>query len=134
MAADKFTTAANLVDQLVASASGAGATQILQGGSLGQQVPDRIAAAEQTARTCQQAILDAAETCLERVAIIEDYETRLEAYDVAYVDFDARTRAWAAQFNAWFLDETGTIAQPANLPHPPNRPEPPPAWAEVRRL
>ena len=133
-AAEKFTTAARLVDQLVTAASGAGAAQILVGGSLGQQVPERIAAAELAALTCQHTIIEAAETCLERAAIIADYEIKLGYYDIAYGHFERQSRAWAAAFDAWFLDETGTLAKPTNPPRPPTRPLPPAAWAEVRRL
>ena len=132
-AADKFTTAAYLVDQLVTAAASAGAAQILRGGSLGRQVPQRIEAAQHTARTCHQTIIEAADTCIERAEIIADYETLLAKYDISYGYFERASKAWAEEFNAWFLDETGTIEQPRDAPHPPSRPTPPPDWAEVRR-
>ena len=65
--------------------------------------------------------------------IIADYETLLAKYDISYGYFERASKAWAEEFNAWFLDETGTIDQPRDAPHPPSRPTPPPNWAEVRR-
>ena len=132
-AAEKFTTAAGLVDQLAASAAGAGAAQILRGGSLGRQVPLKIASAVVSADRCVIAVTQAAEICLQRAAIIAEYEEHLQMYDVAYVLFCRASQAWSADYSAWFLDETGQLAKPVDVPQPPTRPTAPPAWAQVRR-
>ncbi|MFT4596856.1 MAG: hypothetical protein ACI9TF_001102 [Paracrocinitomix sp.] len=132
--ADKFATAAELVDQLAASAASAGAAQILRGGSLGRQVPLQIASAAVSAQRCLAAITQAAEICLQRAAIIAEYEEHLQMYDIAYERYERVSRAWTAQHSAWFLDETDQVAKPIDVPQPPTRPTAPPDWAQVRRL
>ncbi len=133
-AAEKFTTAAGLVDQLAVSAASAGAAQILRGGSLSRQVPQRIASAAASAERCLEAVTQAVEICLNRAAIIAEYEQRLQMYDVAYGHFYQASQAWSAQYSAWFLDETNQLAKPVDVPQPPTRPTAPPDWAQVRRL
>jgi hypothetical protein len=133
-AAEKFQSAAIQVGDLAAAAKGSGAAQILRGGSLGRQVPDRIAAAASTAQACEGLIEEAVQTCLERAAIIAEYEIRVDIYDIAHAHYTRASQSWSAQYNAWWVDETGEVAQPGNPPRPPNKPTPPPNWADVRRL
>lgn len=133
-AAEKFQSAAVQVGDLAAAAKGSGADQILRGGALGRQVPDRIAAAASTALICEGLIQEAAETCRERAAIIGDYEVRLGIYDTAFAHFTRASQYWSAQQSAWTFDETGEVVHPGDHPRPPNKPTPPPDWADVRRL
>jgi hypothetical protein len=132
--AEKFAIAAGLVDQLAASAVSSGAAQILRGGSLGRQVPLQIASAAASAEHCLAVITQVAEICLQRAAIIAEYEEHLQMYDIAYERYDRASRAWTAQHTAWFLDKTDQVAKPVDVPQPPTRPMGPPDWAQVRRL
>lgn len=132
-AAEMFQSAAVQVGDLATAASGALAAQILRGGSLGRQVPDRIVAAANTALTCEGLIEEAAQTCLQRAAIIAEYEVRVDIYDTADAHYTQASRNWSAQYNAWWVDETGEVTHPGSEPRPPNKPTPPPLWADVRR-
>lgn len=133
LAADKFETAATMLSDLITSTSFAGAADILRGGSLGRQVPERISAASASARSCRAEVLDAAETCRQRAGIIADYETRLDAYLVAMADFEHALQMWGAQQEAWVHDTTGQVADPGPAPVAPSAPAPPPRdWADVQ--
>ncbi len=133
IAADKFDSAAAQIGELAASAESAGALQIIRGGSLGRQVPERIASSAATARACGGQVEQAAQTCRERAAIIGDYEIRLDIYQTAYAYYSRAVWNWSAQHTAWSLDETGLISDPGPQPRPPNPPSTPPEWAEVVR-
>lgn len=132
LAAEKFEAAAGLLEDLIVSAALAGAADILRGGSLGRQVPERIATAGTSVQACRTEVLDAADTCRTRAGIIADYETRLDAFRVARADYDRAVAMWGAQQEAWLADTTGTVADPGPAPRPPDAPAPPPrAWADV---
>lgn len=135
-AAEKFTTASGLVDQLAVSAASAGAAQILRGGSLGRQVPLQIASAKASAEHCRQALVQASEVCLQRASIIAEYEQRLQMFDVESADFFRASQAWSAgvEHSAWLLNNTDPLEEPIDMPQSPTRPAPPPEWAQVRRL
>jgi hypothetical protein len=133
VAADKFQSAAVQVGDLASAANGMDVAQILRGGSLGRRVSDRIAEAAGIAQTCEGLIQDAAQTCLERAAIIADYEVRVDIYDTAHAYYTRALQNWNAQYNVWFVDESGEVPYPGNQPQPPNKPTPPPNWADVRR-
>jgi hypothetical protein len=132
-AAAKLRTAAQQVGDLTAAAEGAGAAEILQGGSLGRQVPERIAACTATALACQSAILDVESMCLERAGVIAAYEGELELYDAAYSRYRQRSVQWQQAYNSWYYSE-GAIPHPGPPPSPPPRPADPPEWADVRRV
>lgn len=132
LAADKFDTAAGLLGELITATVGAGAADILRGGSLGRQVPQRIESAAGEARSCQDRVLWAADLCRARAGVIADYEERLDIYRTAYGYYERAAAGWTAQHTAWFLDTTGTVADPGEQPRPPTKPTPPPAeWADV---
>ncbi len=133
MAAELFMTAAGLISELAISATTADAAQILRGGSLGRQVPERIAAAADTASACHQQVIQAAELCVERAAMIAEYEWRVEMYEFAYRHFMDASRDYGLRHTAWFLDTTGTVAHPGLPPTPPTKPTRPPSWAQVRQ-
>lgn len=132
LAAAKFDTAAGLLDELITATAHAGAADILRGGSLGRQVPARIESASAQARSCQDRVLWAADLCRARARVIADYEVRLDIYRTAYGYYERAATNWTAQHTAWFLDTTGTVADPGDAPRPPEKPTPPPAeWADV---
>ena len=131
-AAEKFDSAAQQVGDLRVAADGAGAADILRGGSLSRQVPQRIASAAGSVGAARGLIQAAAATCWERVGIIAAYEQQLHSYDQSYYYRQASAR-FSANYRRWYEDETGKIPHPGNHPRPPARPTPPPAWADVRR-
>ena len=132
-AAMKFHLAADQVGTLTAAAEDADASRILRGGTLGRQVPERITSSAATAAMCQGLIESAAETCLERAAIIGDYEVELEIYDIMFEQYLEQMVIWQRQFDAWWIDPTYMVPHPGYEPEPPTKPVPPPDWAEVRR-
>lgn len=132
-AAAKLTAAAQQVGVLTAAAEGAGASDILRGGSLGRQVPAKIAECSATAASCAAALEDVAATCLERAGIIAAYEGEVRIYRLRY---DAYRRAyswWSSEYSRWWVSE-GTYPYPGSPPVPPPRPAPPPDWAETERV
>lgn len=131
-AAEKLRTAAQQVGALTVAAEGAGAADILRGGSLGRQVPERIAASAQSAASCRVNILDVEATCLERAGIIADYEVELGIYDAAYARYESQMYWYWRQYDAWVVSG-GELPHPGAYPSPPPKPVPPPAWADVRR-
>ena len=131
-AAEKLSTAAQQVGDLTAAAEGAGAADILRGGSLGRQVPDRIAACAESAASCQVNILEVEATCRERAGIIAEYEAELELYDVAYSQYESQMYSYWRAYDNWFYNPD-IYWHPGSPPAPPNKPPPPPAWADVRR-
>lgn len=133
IAAGKFEAAGAQIGALTITVENADASRILRGGALGRQVPDRIAEASVTARTCRELIEDAAQTCRDRAAVIADYETRLDSYQMAYLQHTNALFHWSAQQSAWSSDTTGLVADPGPAPQPPGKPTPPPAWADVIR-
>lgn len=131
-AAEKLSTAAQQVGDLTAAAEGAGAADILRGGSLGRQVPDRIAAAAESAASCKTDILDVETLCLERAGIIADYEVELAAYDMEYFHYENRRYYYWMAYDDWVYSD-GMSPHPGSPPSPPVKPVAPPAWADVRR-
>ena len=131
-AAEKFTTAAGLINQLASSATGTGAAQILRGGSLGRLVPERIAAAAASAAQCEQAVMAKAELCWQRAGIIADYQAQLDMFEAAKENYRLVAQQYSADFNAWFLDTTGSVPKPPPPPTAPIRPDPPSeSWFEA---
>lgn len=132
-AADKFAAAAQQVGGLTTAAEQAGVATILRGGTLGRLIPERIAAAAQTAVACRVRIEDAEATCRERAAIIAAYESELAAYDVAWGGYVQASWNWSAQYSAWYISE-GKVPHPGPHPTAPIKPTAPPDWADVRRV
>lgn len=132
-AAAKFQSASAQVGHLANSADAAAVAKAIQGGSLGRQVTERIAASSETARSCQPPIDEAAEECLRRVAVIVEYEVRLAAYDAAYKTYQQASLYYKGALDRWWLDTTGDVEYPGDPPVAPDKPDPPPAWADVRR-
>lgn len=133
-AAQKFDSAAQQVGDLRVAADGTGASDVLRGGSLGRQVPQRIEAAAATAASAVGLIQTAASTCWERVGIIAEYETALYQYDQSYHYYRQASARWSADYRRWRDDETGRAYHPGAHPRAPRKPDPPPDWADVRRL
>ena len=134
-AAEKLQTAAQQVGDLTAAAEGAGASEILRGGSLGRRVPECITTCANSATTCKTLILDARGICLERVGIIEDYEAELEVYDEAYAGYQSEVYSWNVQYNWWYTSPPEAPSpHPGPYPTAPPKPADPPEWADVRRV
>ena len=131
-AAQKLSAAARQVGGLTAAAEAAGPSDILRGGSLGREVPERIMACANSARACQSGILDVEAICLERAGIIADYEGQLATYDLAYSRYQSRLIQYYRAYDEWYYSD-GLLPHPGSPPWPPPKPTPPPAWAEVRR-
>jgi hypothetical protein len=131
-AADMFAAVAERVGVLTAEAVGARPADILRGGSLGRQVPERIHDAAQTANHCREQILAAERECRRRAGVIEDYLSQLEIYDRAHARYEIDVSYWDVWFNRWIRDPA-TSSNPGPRPIPPTPPAPPPSWAEVRR-
>jgi hypothetical protein len=131
-AAELFNQASADVSVLAASVEATSSEHILFGGSLGQTVPERIASAGSMARRSQVRIDEAAQTCLERAAIIAAYEAELEAYDVAFAHYQVASMRWTVRFSLWLEDTTELVVHPGARPTPPRPPAPPPSWADVR--
>ena len=131
-AAQKLRTAAEQVGGLTAAAEAAGPSDILRGGSLGREVPERIGACANSARACQTSILDFEAICLERAGVIANYEGQLATYDVAYDQYLSEVSSYNRAYDEWYYSD-GLLPHPGSPPWPPPKPTPPPAWAEVRR-
>jgi len=130
-AAEKLRTAAQQVGDLTAAAEGAGASDILRGGSLGRQVPERISAAAVSAQSCKSSILDVEAICLERAGLIADYEQQLAVYDVAYSRYQSQMYQYWRDYDSWYYSG-GEMPHPGSPPWAPPKPTPPPSWADVR--
>lgn len=131
-AAGKLRTAAQQVGDLTAAAEGADAAEILRGGSLGREVPARIAAAAQSAQSCRASILDVEALCRERAGLIAAYEVELGAYDAAFSRYESQLYAYYRAYDAWYYSG-GELPHPGSPPWPPAKPTPLPPWADVRR-
>ena len=134
VAAATFDSAAQQVGALQAAASGLGATDVLRGGSLGRQVPQRISAAASSAASARGHIETAATTCRDRAAIIGAYEQELLAYDQSYRSYQRASARWSRAYSDWHNDETGYTPHPGDHPRSPRKPTAPPDWADVRRV
>lgn len=132
-AAAKLRSAAAQVADLTLAAERAGASKILRGGSLGREVPDRIAACAATAAGCAADIIDVATTCAERAGVIADYEAELQVYDRRYAAHRVDLANWQRDFDAWY-HTAGATPHPGPPPVPPPKPVGPPGWADVRRV
>lgn len=132
-AAVKLRSAAAQVAELTVAAERAGASEILRGGSLGREVPERIAACAATAAGCAADILDVAAMCDERAGIIADYEAELLVYDRRNATYRAHLASWQRDFDTWY-HTAGATPHPGPPPVPPPKPIGPPGWADVRRI
>lgn len=131
-AAQKLRAAAEQVGELSAAAQRVDASAILRGGSLGRQVPARIAACATTAMACRTSILHVESLCLDRAGLIATYEGELVLYDVAYIDYESRLHQYYRDYNLWY-SSGGETPHPGSAPWAPTKPAAPPVWAEVRR-
>ena len=132
-AAAKFRSAADMVDALAAGAEAAAARRVLQGGVLGREVPQRLAEATAVAAGCRDNIDAAADECLVRAALIASYEAQVAAYDAAIDNYETARLRYSGALDLWWLNTDGTVAHPGEPPVRPEKPEEPPAWADVRR-
>jgi len=131
LAASMFDAAAQQVGGLTAAAEGAGASSILRGGLLGQQVPSRIAAAGTTARWCEARLGFMARTCRARAAIVADYAAALERYEAEYRQYSYDRYAWDQEYWAWWNDPYNEPYPSAIEPQPPVEPVKQYSWIEV---
>lgn len=132
LAASLFDEAAAQIRDLTVAAEAADPGAILRGGSLGTQVPQRIAAAGTTARWCHDRLGFMARTCRERALVVADYVAALEQFDVAYRNYVTELDWWYEDYYLPWWDD------PINVPYPavpePAPPEPPSKsydWIEV---
>ena len=132
-AAAKFRAAAAQVSELTTAAEQAGAADIVRGGSLGREVPERILACAATAASCAGDILAVEAICMERAGIIESYEAELRIYDARHAAYRSALGAWQRDYDTWYFTG-GATPYPGPAPGPPPKPVPPPAWADVRRV
>ena len=131
-AAEMFAAVAERVGVLTAEAVSAGPEEILRGGSLGRQVPERIHNATRTAQQCREQILSAERECRRRAGIIMDYLAELAVFDRAQARYEIDVSYWDVWFNSWIRDPA-TSSNPGPPPSPPAPPVAPPSWADVRR-
>jgi len=134
LAAALFDEAADQVGSLTSMATGAEASGVLLGGTLGRQVPQRIAAAAGLASSSRSLIESAAQTCRMRAATISAYEGQLAIYDQRYALFMQSRSRWQQRIDRWLADSTDLVRWPGPPPTAPLPPSAPPAWADVRRL
>lgn len=131
LAASMFEGAAEHVIGITAAAEAADPTSILIGGTLGSQVPARIASASATARWCQARLGFMARTCRARAAIVAEYAAQMAEFEAARERYEYENHLWYQEYFAWWDD-------PENMPYPadmepvgPTRPTKPYSWIEI---
>lgn len=129
-AAHKFEIAAQGVGAITSAVESVPASLVLQGGRLGQHIPEGIARSSATATSCQAVIEAKAQICRERATVIANYEIELARYDQQFEGYMQREWAWSMRYLDWW---DGVADYPGQRPVRPNAPAPPPAWADVRR-
>lgn len=131
LAASMFDGAAEQVIHITTAAQAAEPSSILRGGSLGRQVPARIASATDTARWCHARLGFMARTCRARAAIVAEYAATVAQYNLDYERFHYEHRLWYQEYFAWW-DDPYTMPYPAAPePVPPSMPAKPYSWIEV---
>lgn len=134
MAAYIFDEAATLLTDLIMSTDPGMAGDVVFGGSLGRQIPDRMAHVMQVASACIADALETAARCRHRAGIIADYELRLEQYEAGWRTYERARNDWQVRYSAWTADTTGTVPDPGPEPEPPRTPDPLEySWADVPR-
>lgn len=132
LAASMFDAAAQQVGGLTSAAEGAGASSILRGGLLGQQVPLRIAAASDSARWCQARLGFMARTCRARATIAADYAAEVERYEADYEQFRVDQYWWyETYYYPWYFDPYNVPYPSVPEPWPPTAPTKQYSWIEV---
>lgn len=135
-AAAEFSAVSAELQQLSAGVRAIDSSAVLQGGRLGQLVPDRLASCANQAASAAAGAEAAAQVCRARAAIIAAYEAKLAAYEAAMVVYDAQMHRHYLALDDWNSLYEGREDAPAKAPEP-QRPIPPPVpsqeWAEVRQ-
>jgi len=101
------------------------------GGQLRMSLDRLVVDSQHQVTSCRSQLDDVVDLCRTRAALIRELETAERAYRTALDQFLAEESQWLAavtDYEAAPLDHR----PPGPAPRRPGRPDPPPAWAELR--